>query len=100
MISDTVQLNCSPANIKLNFSGENKNERIHSHSVRLNPEGKLKIEPKGQFSDINRCISHMEVKERMKDINTKAKIFLPKKSVMRVHPSTMARRKKRTSQLS
>jgi len=38
-----VNSNCNSVNLKFNYTSEYKYERIHSHSVRLDTTGKIKI---------------------------------------------------------
>jgi hypothetical protein len=49
--------NCNSVSLKLNFTNENKYERIHSHSVRLDTTGKIKIEPKTHFGGVDSVVA-------------------------------------------
>ena len=54
--------NCSSICLKLNFTGKKNYDRIHSHSVKLDSSGKIKIEPKDHFANFDKIIPKTDVK--------------------------------------
>lgn len=72
--------NYASVNLKLNFTGKRNYERIHSHSVKMDSSGKIKIEPKEHFANFEKIIPKTDLKEKSKSILLKARANKSRKS--------------------